>query len=273
MRSCCNPALLLQLLLALSLYVSIVTSDDGTYGNEPGVDIPAQSTGCGCGGGKASDLVDTVVDPVVDTNVIDDVLRSSHEHPTVDDGEFDEAMISDDQLQDYDEKFENSDDQLQDSDEKPQDSDEKPQDSDDQLQEIEDSDAYVEVENDEYKNVKSELGNAGEQPLVSADDATNRAMAKLKDRAAVTIKSKYALADQPRTNQMVSVDAGIFTMGTDKVEKSTAMDGEGPARSVNLDTRYYIDRHATSNAEFARFILDTGYVTEVGMKYRIVVLS
>ena len=38
-------------------------------------------------------------------------------------------------------------------------------------------------------------------------------------------------------------------------------DGEGPAREVILDP-FYIDRHAVTNAEFLRFVRETGYTTD-----------
>lgn len=63
-----------------------------------------------------------------------------------------------------------------------------------------------------------------------------------------------------RTNQMVFIKGGKFTMGTDK--PFLPMDGEGPAREVKVDS-FYMDIYEVSNAEFELFVNNTGYVTEV----------
>lgn len=62
-----------------------------------------------------------------------------------------------------------------------------------------------------------------------------------------------------RTNQMVFIKGGKFTMGTDK--PFLPMDGEGPAREVKVDS-FYMDIYEVSNAEFELFVNNTGYVTE-----------
>lgn len=54
-------------------------------------------------------------------------------------------------------------------------------------------------------------------------------------------------------------EAGIATIGTDR--PVIPADGEGPARSVSLSA-YGMDRHAVTNARFARFVAQTGYVTD-----------
>ena len=63
-----------------------------------------------------------------------------------------------------------------------------------------------------------------------------------------------------RTNQMVPIPAGTFTMGTNK--PIFTADGEGPARKVNVK-KFYMDKHEVSNAEFELFVNSTGYKTEV----------
>lgn len=63
-----------------------------------------------------------------------------------------------------------------------------------------------------------------------------------------------------RTNQMVFIKGGKFTMGTDK--PFLPMDGEGPAREVKVGS-FYMDIYEVSNAEFELFVNNTGYVTEV----------
>ncbi|CAG7637419.1 Formylglycine-generating enzyme [Paenibacillus allorhizosphaerae] len=59
---------------------------------------------------------------------------------------------------------------------------------------------------------------------------------------------------------MVYLAGGTFLMGTDDTEGFPA-DGEGPVREVELSP-FYIDKTTVTNAEFADFVRDTGYVTE-----------
>lgn len=59
---------------------------------------------------------------------------------------------------------------------------------------------------------------------------------------------------------MALVPAGVFRMGCDRHEGPPA-DGEGPSREVMLPA-FRIDCHAVSNRRFARFVEQTGYVTE-----------
>ncbi|TRY67137.1 hypothetical protein TCAL_11441 [Tigriopus californicus] len=66
-------------------------------------------------------------------------------------------------------------------------------------------------------------------------------------------------ADFPRTNQMILVEGGTYTMGTDV--PIFVADGEAPARRVELPD-FYMDMHEVSNAEFEVFVEDTEYKTE-----------
>jgi formylglycine-generating enzyme len=59
---------------------------------------------------------------------------------------------------------------------------------------------------------------------------------------------------------MVALEGGTFLMGTDYAE-AFPLDGEGPVREVRL-APFLIDRHTVTNARFARFVEETGYVTE-----------
>lgn len=91
------------------------------------------------------------------------------------------------------------------------------------------------------------------------------------------IASRSSLSDEPlpakragrelesRSTQvekagMVYIPGGIFLMGTNDSEGFPS-DGEGPVHSVTLSA-FYMDECAVSNNEFARFIAETGYVTE-----------
>ena len=62
------------------------------------------------------------------------------------------------------------------------------------------------------------------------------------------------------TVNMVLVPAGSFWMGSDDVF-AYPDDGEGPPVEIELNA-YWIDACAVTNAEFAEFVADTGYVTE-----------
>lgn len=73
--------------------------------------------------------------------------------------------------------------------------------------------------------------------------------------------------DLKRTNQMVYIEGGIFTMGTDKPYISR--DGEGPARKVKLRS-FYMDVYEVSNTEFEVFVNTTNYITEVITLYTII---
>lgn len=59
---------------------------------------------------------------------------------------------------------------------------------------------------------------------------------------------------------MVTIPAGEFEMGTDD-DIGFPEDGEGPQRTVYID-EFAIDKYAVTNAEFYRFVKDTGYETE-----------
>lgn len=65
--------------------------------------------------------------------------------------------------------------------------------------------------------------------------------------------------DLARTNEMVFIERGTFTMGTN--DPIFPVDGENPARKVTVDS-FYLDKHEVSNAEFQRFVEETNYVTE-----------
>ena len=69
------------------------------------------------------------------------------------------------------------------------------------------------------------------------------------------VKSPYS-----RTNEMVLIPGGSFTMGSN--EPIFVADGEGPARKTTV-SQFYMDIHEVSNAEFELFVNTTGYVTEV----------
>lgn len=64
----------------------------------------------------------------------------------------------------------------------------------------------------------------------------------------------------PGSDGTVRLPGGEFLMGTDDAE-GFAEDGEGPVRPVVLKP-FLLDAHAVSNRRFARFVADTGHVTD-----------
>lgn len=63
-----------------------------------------------------------------------------------------------------------------------------------------------------------------------------------------------------RTDRMIRLDGGTFTMGTD-ADVGFPEDGEGPTRDITLDP-VYVDKYAVTAAEFLEFVRDTGYETD-----------
>ena len=63
------------------------------------------------------------------------------------------------------------------------------------------------------------------------------------------------------SNEYIFIPGGTFTMGSDNPPSSTMEDGEGPARQIEI-SEFYIEKYEVSNADFARFVKETDYVTE-----------
>lgn len=74
------------------------------------------------------------------------------------------------------------------------------------------------------------------------------------------IATRGRVSNQISNDGMVSLAEGRFSIGSDDPWAYPA-DGEGPVREFSLD-RFLIDRDAVSNARFAAFVEETGYVTE-----------
>lgn len=72
--------------------------------------------------------------------------------------------------------------------------------------------------------------------------------------------SQVTPAANPPVHDMVSLDGGEFVMGSDAGEGYKG-DGEGPSRRVRI-TPFRIATRTISNTEFARFIDETGYITD-----------
>ena len=75
-------------------------------------------------------------------------------------------------------------------------------------------------------------------------------------------KSKKRSSKNRKTSisDSIEIGGGTFLMGTDD-EVGFPEDGEGPIREVTL-APYRIDETAVTNAQFSRFVKDTGYKTE-----------
>ncbi|MFC5319224.1 formylglycine-generating enzyme family protein [Brachybacterium alimentarium] len=67
-------------------------------------------------------------------------------------------------------------------------------------------------------------------------------------------------AVRARAERAVTIAAGSFRMGTEDRDRNPG-DGESPVRSVDLPA-FRIDPTCVTNAEFAAFVDETGYVTE-----------
>ena len=63
------------------------------------------------------------------------------------------------------------------------------------------------------------------------------------------------LAEAGDLGDMVRIDGGRFTMGSDEFHPE-----EMPLRNVEVGP-FWIDRHEVTNAQFAAFVEATGYVT------------
>ena len=75
-------------------------------------------------------------------------------------------------------------------------------------------------------------------------------------RPTVTPASEIEAEEVKPLTELVEIPAGPFTMGRDN-----GPDNEGPAHEVDLPV-YYIEMFEVTNAQFAVFVDDTGYVTD-----------
>ena len=89
----------------------------------------------------------------------------------------------------------------------------------------------------------------------------HRCCAPSASRGSVAIDpATTAVRGHPTTDGMVLLEGGEFLMGSED-RFAYPGDGEGPARRVRLDS-FWIDTCAVTNAQFANFVDETGYVTE-----------
>ncbi|XP_038666681.1 formylglycine-generating enzyme isoform X2 [Scyliorhinus canicula] len=111
-------------------------------------------------------------------------------------------------------------------------------------------------------NRRDSAGNHPETPSDSISLA-KQAAAKYSKEANVLgqeMAEDYRSHLERRTNQMVLITGGVFTMGTD--DPGIPQDGEGPARKTHIK-QFYMDTYEVTNVEFERFVRATGHSTEV----------
>ena len=98
-----------------------------------------------------------------------------------------------------------------------------------------------------------------ENPVADARKTTPSCCAPARTSTGVAREAGPPGETRP-TRGMVSLPGGEFLMGTND-GKGFPRDGEGPVRRVRLSP-FAISPHATTNAEFSRFVEETGYRTE-----------
>src|SRR3954464_3438777 len=82
----------------------------------------------------------------------------------------------------------------------------------------------------------------------------------VRDAPAVSAVERPRAGNRRDRDGMALVPAGDFSMGSeDRLAYSD--DGGGPGRRVHVSS-FHIDVSAVTNAEFSRFVDDSGYVTE-----------
>ncbi|MBO7746118.1 formylglycine-generating enzyme family protein [Paenibacillus sp. MWE-103] len=95
-----------------------------------------------------------------------------------------------------------------------------------------------------------------EKPGAIREDSEARAG----DELAAAAEAPHAPHAQDRLQGMALLPGGEFLMGTNDAE-GFPRDGEGPVREASLSP-FYMDACAVTNAAFAAFAAETGYVTE-----------
>ena len=85
----------------------------------------------------------------------------------------------------------------------------------------------------------------------------------VRDASAVSVVDRPRAGRDPTTRErdgMALLPEGEFLMGSED-RLAYPDDGEGPVRRVHVSS-FHIDRSAVTNADFSRFVDDSGYVTE-----------
>ena len=109
------------------------------------------------------------------------------------------------------------------------------------------------------RHLRASLGGASDIALLTAIFAIVVWFWTLSQRSAAPDLPTSCLAttDLPLTpaGGMVRMDGGRFKMGSDDVRAE-----EAPSRETKVEP-FWIDRHDVTNAQFGRFVRETGYVT------------
>ena len=94
----------------------------------------------------------------------------------------------------------------------------------------------------------------------AATFCSNRTLAQESSSTSRVASQEREPANQPEN--MVWIPSGEFTMGTNDVR---SFPNERPAHRVHVEG-FWIDEHDVTNAEFAKFVEATGYVTTAERK-------
>ena len=70
------------------------------------------------------------------------------------------------------------------------------------------------------------------------------------------INNFLVVESDPKLENMASIDAGVFKMGSE-----TGLADERPVHEVSLEA-FWIDKFEVSNRDFAKFIEATGHITQ-----------
>jgi len=70
------------------------------------------------------------------------------------------------------------------------------------------------------------------------------------------IDNFLVVESDPKLENMASIDAGVFKMGSE-----TGLADERPVHEVSLEA-FWIDKFEVSNRDFAKFIEATGHITQ-----------
>lgn len=104
---------------------------------------------------------------------------------------------------------------------------------------------------------------AGRAELSGSADAAARSQAQSQSQSPTAPDLSLAAPVEQvraRAERAVLIEAGAFQMGTEDADRNRG-DGESPVRSVEVPD-FRIDATCVTNAEFAAFVGETGYVTE-----------
>lgn len=98
--------------------------------------------------------------------------------------------------------------------------------------------------------------------LTACDGSDKTASPKAPEQnAAATTQSPAAVRDCPTCPELVSIPAGTFSMGSDRIEKMRGdeMRPQGPIRTVTITKPFMAGKYEVTNKEFEAFVTASGY--------------